>query len=404
MATLTVERPPHVTPDRVVDFDVWSPPGEKEDIHAAWERLHAEKSVVWTPHNGGHWIVTRTDPMLEVYEDYNRFSSRVLLVPKALGESFDMAPTTYDPPVNRPYRKVMQDSFSPKVVKGYEGKIRTIVIELIDAFKHDGHCRFREQFADPFPIILLMELMELPMADVPKFKYWAEQITRNLGDMTIQEAVDAFYDYLSPIVAERMGGSGTDLISMVANADMGGRPITHEEALKTVSQVLQAGVDTVAQATTFAFIALEKHPEMRRLLAADPSRISDFLEEVLRRYPLVMNVREIVQDTVLDGAVLKAGEMICMPNCLAGTDDTKNERPLEFDIDRKARSTLTFGAGAHRCVGAPLARLELLVVFDEWFKRIPEFHRKAGEKIEYKAGVTPHAGDFTLEWDPSIVR
>ncbi|MEN9933217.1 MAG: Camphor 5-monooxygenase, partial [Pseudomonadota bacterium] len=183
-----------------------------------------------------------------------------------------------------------------------------------------------------------------------------------------------------------------------------GRPITHEEALKTVSQVLPAGVATVAQATSFAFIALEKHPEMRRLLAADPSRISDFLEEVLRRYPLVMNVREIVQDTVLDGAVLKAGEMICMPNCLAGTDDTKNERPLEFDIDRKARSTLTFGAGAHRCVGAPLARLELLVVFEEWFKRIPEFHRKAGEKIEYKAGVTPHAGDFTLEWDPSIVR
>ncbi len=403
MATLIAERPSHVAPERVVDFDVWSPPGGEQDIHAAWEVLHAGPAVVWTPHNGGHWIVTRTESMRDVYEDYTRFSSRVLLVPKALGESFDMAPTTYDPPVNRPYRKVMQDSFSPKIVKGYESKIRAIVIELIEAFKQDGQCRFREQFADPFPIILLMELMDLPMADVPKFKYWAEQITRNLGDMTIQQAVDAFYDYLSPVVAERMGGSGTDLISMVANADMGGRPITHEEALKTVSQVLQAGVDTVAQATTFAFIALEKHPEMKRLLASDPSRIGDFLDEVLRRYPLVMNVREIVQDTELAGATLKAGEMICLPNCLAGTDDTKNERPLEFDIDRKSRSTLTFGAGAHRCVGAPLARLELLIVFEEWFKRIPQFHRKAGEQIVYQAGVTPHAGDFTLEWDRAIV-
>ena len=404
MALGIVERPAHVAPDKFVDFDVWAPPGGTADIHAAWEALHAAAPVAWTPHNGGHWIVTRTDPMLEVYEDYTRFSSRVLLVPKEVGESFDMAPTTYDPPQNRPFRKVMQDAFSPKVVKGYEAKIRQIVAGLIDAFKHDGHCQFRAQFAEPMPIILLMELMDLPMADVPKFKYWAEQITRQLGDMTVQEAVDAFYDYLGPVVAERMGGSGQDLISGIANAEMTGRPITHDEALKTVSQVLQAGVDTVAQATTFAFVALEKYPEVRRTLAADPGRISDFIEEMLRRYPLVMNVREITQDTELAGSMLKAGEMIVMPNCLAGTDDTKNERPLEFDLDRKNRAHLSFGAGAHRCVGAPLARLELQVIFEEWFKRIPEFQRAAGETIVYQAGVTPHAGEFRLEWDKSIVR
>ena len=397
-------RPAHVTADRVVDFDVWSPPGESADIHAAWEALHAGPDVVWIPHNGGHWIVTRTDPMLEVYEDYTRFSSRVLLVPKEAGEQFDMAPTTLDPPVNRPFRKVMQDSFSPKVVKGYEAKIHAIVIDLIERFKHDGHCPFREQFADEFPIILLMEMMDLPMADVPRFKYWSEQMTRNLGEMTVAEVVQAFYDYLSPVVAARMGGSGSDMITRLANADMGGRPITHEEALKTVSQILQAGVDTVAQATTFAFIALEKHPEARRAIAADPTRIPDFMDEVLRRYPLVMNVREIVQDTEQAGATLKAGEMIVMPNCLAGTDDRKNERPLEFDMDRKGRAQLTFGAGSHRCVGAPLARLELQVVLEEWFARIPEFTRNAGEAITYKAGVTPHASDFTLEWDPALVQ
>lgn len=404
MSTATVERPYHVQPGQVVDFDVWSPPGGTEDIHAAWEALHAGPPVVWTPHNGGHWIVTRTDPMLEVYEDYTRFSSRVLLVPKEIGESFDMAPTTYDPPRNRPYRKIMQESFSPKKVKGYETAIRRIVCDLIDGFKHDGHCDFRAQFADTMPIILLMDLMDLPMADVPKFKYWAEQITRNLGDMTIQEAVDAFYDYLRPVVAERTGKSGDDMITMIANSQLGDRPIEEEEALKIVSQVLQAGVDTVAQALSFSFIALDRYPEVRHAIAADPARIPAFMEEMLRRYPLVMNVREIVQDTELGGATLKAGEMIVMPNCLAGTDDTKNENPKAFDLDRGARAHLTFGAGSHRCVGAPLARLELQITFEEWFRRIPEFRIREGTQLRYQAGVTPHAFEFALEWDPAIVR
>lgn len=404
MTTATVERPAHVTPDRVVDFDVWSPPGGTEDIHAAWEALHAGPPVVWTPYNGGHWIITRTDPMQEAYEDYTRFSSRVLLVPKENGEAFDMAPTTYDPPRNRPFRKVMQEGFSPKRVKGYEAAIRRIICDLIDGFKHDGHCNFREQFAEPMPIALLMDLMDLPMADVPKFKFWAEQMTRNLGDMTIQEAVDCFYTYLSPVVAERMENPGEDMISLVANGDMGGRPITHDEALKVVSQILQAGVDTVAQALSFSFVALDKYPQVRKAIAADPSRIADFMEEMLRRYPLVMNVREIVQDTELGGATLKAGEMIVMPNCLAGTDDQKNDDPKAFDLDRKNRSHLTFGAGSHRCVGAPLARLELQIAFEEWFKRIPEFHIKEKTELKYQAGITPHVFEYTLEWDPAIVK
>lgn len=381
-----VARPAHVAPELVVDFDVWAPPGEKEDIHAAWETLHAGPDVVWTPHNGGHWIVTRTEPMRDVYEDYTRFSSRVLLVPKEVGEQFDMVPTTLDPPANRPYRKIMQDSFSPKVVKGYEDQIRAIVIKLINGFKHDGQCRFQAQFAEEFPIILLMELMDLPLADVPKFKYWSEQMTRNMGVMTVAEVVQAFYDYLVPVVAQRMGGKGTDLITRLASADMGGRPITHEEAVKTLSQILQAGVDTVTQAASFMFVALDRHAEARRILAQDPSRIPHFLDEMLRRYPLVMNVREIIQDTELAGASLKAGEMICMPNCLAGTDDRKNDDPLTFDMDRTSRSQLTFGAGSHRCVGAPLARLELQVVLEEWFARIPEFSCKPDEPVTFKAG------------------
>lgn len=400
MAIGVVERPDHVDPKLVVDFDVWSPPGAALDVHDAWETLHAEGTppVVWTPHNGGHWIVTRMEPMQEVFEDYTRFSSRVLLVPKEIGEQFDMLPTTLDPPVNRPFRKVMMDTFSPKAVLAYRDTITEIVASLIDAFKDKGTCNFQKEFAEPLPITLLVAISGLPMEDTPTLKYWSDQITRNAGEITIEQAVENFYGYVRPIVEARRGGTGTDMITQFSNADMGGRLITIEEATKTASQVIQAGVDTVANVLGFFFMALAKRPEVQRELAADAGRIPAFIEEMLRRYPVVLNHREIIQDTELAGATMKAGEMVVMPTMLAGTDDTQNACPLDFDLDRRNRKSLTFGAGSHRCVGAPLAKLEIEIALAEWFKRIPEFELKNADEIRYTPGITPFPSDMMLTW------
>lgn len=395
-----VERPAHVDPSLVVDFDIWSPPGAAEDVHAAWERLHGEgmAPVMWTPHNGGHWIVTRMEPMQQVFEDYTTFSSRVLLVPKEIGEKFDMLPTTLDPPVNRPFRKVMTESFSPKAVMGYRDTITEIVNGLIDGFVDKGRCHFQEEFAEPLPIMLLVAISGLPMEDTPKLKYWSDQITRNVGEISVEQAVAYFYDYVRPKVEERIGGTGTDMITKFANADMGGRRMTVEEATKTLSQVIQAGVDTVANVLDFFFINLAKRPELRRELVADPSRVGAFIEEMLRRYPVVVNHREIIKDVEFAGASLKAGEMMVMPTFLAGTDDTQNDDPLAFDLDRKNRRSLSFGAGSHRCVGAPLAKLELEIAITQWLKRIPEFELSNADEIRYTPGIVPYPSAMILTW------
>ena len=400
MTTSLVERPAHVDPSLVVDFDIWSPPGGAEDIHAAWETLHADgvPPVVWTPHNGGHWIVTRMEPMQQIFEDYTLFSSRVLLVPKEIGEQFDMLPTTLDPPVNRPFRKVMMETFSPKAVLAYREQIVEIVKSRMDAFVDKGRCNFQKDFAEPLPIMLLVAISGLPMEDTPKLKYWSDQITRNVGEITIDQAVTYFYEYVRPIVEARRGGSGVDMISKFANADMGDRKITVEEATKTTSQVIQAGVDTVANVLAFFFINLAQREEVRRELVADPSRISAFIEEMLRRYPVVVNHREIIKDVDFAGAQLKAGEMMVMPTFLAGTDDTQNACPLDFDLDRKNRKSLTFGAGSHRCVGAPLAKLELEIAIAEWLKRIPDFTLTNANEIRYTPGIVPIPSDMILAW------
>src|SRR6185369_10691485 len=85
-----VARPPHVPEDRVVDFDIFAPPGGKQDIYAAWKTLQAPgvPEVVWTPRNGGHWIATRTKQIIEVYSSHKRFSSHIFLLPRETGEAF----------------------------------------------------------------------------------------------------------------------------------------------------------------------------------------------------------------------------------------------------------------------------------------------------------------------------
>ena len=87
-------RPDNVPADRVVDFDLYNPPGVEAGFHEAWQRLHAPgvPNLVWTPHNGGHWMATRGEMLAEVFSDYERFSCRVMLVPKSVGEQHQMLP------------------------------------------------------------------------------------------------------------------------------------------------------------------------------------------------------------------------------------------------------------------------------------------------------------------------
>jgi len=103
--------PANVCPHQVVDFDFFAPPGVERDFHAAWSTLHAADvpDVVWTPHNGGHWIATRGDLVEEVFSDYATFSNRVVIIPKARGELYRMLPTTLDPPEHRPVRSAWRN-------------------------------------------------------------------------------------------------------------------------------------------------------------------------------------------------------------------------------------------------------------------------------------------------------
>lgn len=255
------ERPAHVPADRVIDFDLYQPPGVEQGFHAAWQRLHAPgiPDLVWTPHNGGHWMATRGDKIAEVFGDYARFSCRVMLVPKAVGEQHQMLPVVLDPPAHRPYRLLLNSSLAPKIVRGLEGRIRELAGALIDAVRGDGACNFTTAYAEILPVQIFMSMVDLPQTDVPKIKGWTAHIVHPDGRMSHQEAQQHIYDYLDPYIDARLGSDGQDMLSRIINGKVNDRALTKPEMLSLCMQMLLGGLDTVVNFMGFALLFLAQN-------------------------------------------------------------------------------------------------------------------------------------------------
>jgi cytochrome P450 len=399
-AELSVERPAHVPASRVVDFDMYAPPGVESDFHAAWEKLHAPGTpdVVWTPRNGGHWIATRGEIIRSIFAHHEQFSSRVILVPKAIGELHKMIPTTVDPPLHQRYRALLNDRMAPRTVGRMENQVRAAAAALIQAIVGDRRCDFTRAYAEIFPLQIFMRLVDLPAEDTLKLKSWADHMVRPDGTMPFDVAKQHFFDYLEPYIESRVGGAGVDLISVMINRQIGGRPLSRDEMLKLTSQIMIAGLDTVVNFLGFVFLFLARNPDHRAQLVAEPSLIPAAIEELLRRFPIVTIAREVRTDMEFEGVSLKQGDMMLTATPLVGTDRGLNDRPLEVDFHRQGAQHATFGHGRHMCPGAHLARLELRVTIEEWLKRIPDFAVAPGAELRFRGGIVGVVESLPLVW------
>lgn len=403
-ATETQTRhPAHIPQDRIVDFDIYNPFTKESDFHRAWVGLRAEQQhdLIWTPHNEGHWIALSPALIRQVYMEPERFSSRVVLVPKSsAGEAYgNFIPLSLAPAVHRPYRKLLNDKLYSAAINPAEADVRALCAELIEGFAARGRCDFVRDFAEKLPLRVFMRLVDLPLSDLPKLKQLADQFTRPDGSMTPDEANDAFRAYLVPVLEARRGSGRSDLLTHIAEGMIGERPITEREASNLASQAMVGGLDTVVNFMGFTMQMLARHPEVQARIAADFAIIPDVVQEALRRLPLVTDAREVIADTQFDGCTLKAGEMIVAPSPLYALDPKADPDVLTFDIDRKGRDYLTFGTGYHTCPGQFLARMETRVLLEEWFARIPSFRLAEGQDIRHIGGIVGGTEPYVLAWD-----
>lgn len=399
----TVGRPDHVPADRMIDFNLHQPVPGGKSVHEFWRETMAKAthSVMWTPHNGGHWLVVDPDLCETILVDSDHFSSRVVIVPRdPIGETYsNFIPLSLDPPDHGPYRKVLNDNLGPRQVNAKKDAIRDLTVELIEGFRAKGHCDFKEDFAEQLPVRIFMRIVNLPEEDLPRLKYLADQFTRPDGTIEFPDVERGFREYIGPVLKSRQGKTDSDLLTRIANAQVNGRPLTDAEAENMAIQALVGGLDTVVNLLAFVFSYLATNEDIRRTLASDPAKIEEAMTEFLRRFPVVSDSREAREDCELDGVTIKKRDMIMASTIPIAMSEASNPDALDFRLDRKVRRHSVFGRGAHTCPGMYLARLELKIVLTEWFARIPEFRLAKGTKLSFSSGIVATVDPFALEWD-----
>ncbi|NWG52985.1 MAG: cytochrome P450 [Hydrogenophilaceae bacterium] len=390
--------PPHVKPEQIVDFDIFAEASLQDNPHRGYRALHATApDIFYTPRNGGHWVVTRFAQMAQILRDPQHFSSRELTIPKSNSDNV-MLPLNLDPPEHTPYRAVLMRHFDRKVIAAMEPTLRAWAARLIEPVAPAGRCDFSENLGAAFPVSIFMELLGVPLERFEELRAIVKEYfsrTTNARYIELQNTMIAIFTELAE---ERRRAPKDDLISKLLAETVNGRPLTLQELQSIGFLLFLGGLDTVANALTFAFHNLAQRPDVQARLVAEPEKIPDFVEESLRCFGIVHQTRIVKQDIEIAGVQFREGDMVSCALPLAGLDDRCNPDPDRFDIDRQNREHIVFSTGAHLCIGAALARAEMRVFTEEWLKRIPVFALAPGVKLDWRAGQVMALMNLPLQW------
>ncbi len=391
--------PGNVPSQRVMDINVYALPGAEADFLAAWKAVQesAPSSIVWSPCNSGHWIATRGREIEAIYKDHQGFSSRIVLVPRAWGEAWQVKPSTLDPPQHTGYRRILNAALTPSDVSTARASIRAVATGRIETLWPRGHCEYISDFATHLPIGVFLAMSELPPGDAAKLPRYAEPILDEAGRVTDARVMDRYADYLRPICRSRMASPGRDLISRIVNGRVEDRPLTEDEAVELMTTMMTGGLDTVISTLGLLMAFLARNAKHRHYLAAEPQRIGPAIGEMLRRFPTMTKARLCTQERTLDGVTIKPGDMIVLPP-LHGLDEHIFDKPMDVDFERASRLNLAFGTGVHRCPGAHLAQAELEIAISEWLARIPDFDIDPEAPPKSQSGVLGAMLRLGLTW------
>ncbi len=386
-------------PDRLIaDVDIFNLDGFQNDVQLAWRRLQqAYPDIFWTPRNGGHWIATRAADIKYIQSEHQFFSNSQIFIP-ATQLPAKLIPLNLDPPEHAPFRAILAPAFAPSALDVLELQARTIAVELIEALRPKGECEFVHDFAQRLPIIVFLNMMDLPLKDR---EYLLGLSHQNVAPSTPEQRVEAhrlLSAYISRHINERKQKPGADLLSRIISARVGDRNIQPDEALSMSTLLLFGGLDTVASLMSFTMCFLATHPQHRRELQQNPALRAAAIEEMIRRYGISNSVRIVRCDYEYKGVPFRAGDLVSLPTSLAGLDDREVADPLVVDFHRKRSKHAAFGYGPHVCPGSMLARRELGVLLDEWLHRIPDFRLKSGCKPQFRAARLNGVSALQLQW------
>lgn len=368
-------------------------PAFYQNPYAFYDAVHAEApAFLWE--NYGHWCFAGFKDVSALLRD-KRFGRQILHLlsreqlgmpePKAHVAAFDQTEKysllTLEPPSHTRLRTLVNRAFVSRNVEQLRGRIQSLANELIDGFEADGQVELLKAFAAPIPAVVIAEMIGLPAEMATQLLDWSNRMVR-MYMFGVTEAVEHdanqasldFMAYLRTVIAERRRQPREDLLTHMLTADpVDGQKLTEDEVISTAILLLNAGHEATVHTTGNGVKAILESRLDPKTLFATEEQTAATVEECLRfDAPLHMFTRYALSDVTLDnGLSFKQGETIGLMLAAANRDPSRFAAANTFDPFRTDGANVSFGAGIHFCIGAPLARIELQVALRTLFERLP---------------------------------
>ncbi len=367
-------------------FDPWSPAFVAYP-YDAYARLREQEPVSWFAPTG-QWLVSRYDDVNALLRD-RRLGRTYLHVAthEEMGRPADpdhLAPFWHlirngmldrEPPDHTRLRRLVSQAFTLRRVEALRPTVARIADELVADFVADGGGDLIARVAEPLPVTVIAEMLGVPDSDRQQLRPWSADIcgmyelnpTREAADRAVRACV-GFSDYLRDLSRDRRAHPRDDLVSALAHVD----GLSEDELIGTCVLLLNAGHEATVNVTGNGWWALFRNPEQLAALRADPSPLPTAVEELMRYdTPLQMFERWVLEDIEVRGVPIARGSEVALLFGSANHDPAVFAAPSRLDLSRAENPHLSFGAGIHFCLGAPLARIELVCSFGALLRQAP---------------------------------
>jgi cytochrome P450 len=352
------------------------------DVAPLYRALQGERPVtlVRTPVGDLAWLVPGYEDVRALLEDerLGRSHPDPERAPRFSGSAFILGGPTGTPETERAdsarTRRVLARSFAPDRLHAMRPRVQALVDELLDGVAGGTPpADLHAELSLPLPVMVICEFLGVPAGDRPLFRTWAEESADLRDRQRATAAFGALREYMGGLIERKRERPAADLISdLVAARDEGG-PLGDPEIARLATSLLLVGHESTVARIDFGILYLLVNPDQVRALAGDPSLLAGAIEEILRIAVPGEGVvpRYASADIEVGGVTVRAGDLVLLGIGPANRDRGVYPDPDRFDIARRQAPHIAFGHGAHRCLGAGLARIELQAVFGTLFRRLP---------------------------------
>ena len=375
-----------------MNIDVYNPDNYLQGIpHDQFRWLREHAPVYWHPHpdGSGYWVVSRHADVMAVSRDFKTFSAEqgFVLVDDLPESTLEMTRNQLlgmDPPRHAKPRRAVISRFTSSRLKALEPQIREIAQDIMRSAREREEADFVEDLAGDLPTAVICQLMDIPRDMWTQIRQWSDMQTSSsdpdLGG-TEEEVLQASIEmgtYGFELACERKDKNGDDLISLLINQEIDGELVSEAEFASLFVQIAVAGNETTRGLISSGMHELLQRPALYRELEANPDKLGNAVEEMLRwTCPLHYFRRTATCDTEIAGTAIKAGDKVVMLYSSANFDESVFEQAMTFDIYRQNNPHMAFGHGIHLCLGANLARMEARIFFEEFFKNFSAIEETA---------------------------